>query len=146
MTTVKLLRVVWFVVVALMSAFFAFFLKNGEVIASIVSFIAGFVALVAIDLIIRREVSKEEIVLVDERHYALAERSAYLAFRITLIAIAAILWVTGVIPLIAQVYLLPKHYSDALNIGLSLGMGILVIAYYIAYLYYSRFKKTLEGR
>ncbi len=146
MAKVGVLRALWAAVVALTSAFFTFFLMSGEVIASIASFMAGLIALVVINLVIRREASKERVVLVDERYYALAERSGYLALRITLIVIAAILWITGVIPLITQVYLLPKHYSDALNIGLSLSMGILIIAYYAAYLYYSRLKKIVEGR
>jgi len=58
----------------------------------------------------------------DERYYALAERPAYLALRITLIVIAAILWITGIIPLITQVYLLSEHYSNAVNMRLSLSI------------------------
>jgi uncharacterized membrane protein len=146
MARAGLLRAFQILIGALMCVVFGFFLAGGEVMFSLASFFIGFTIVLMMDFAMRREASKERAVLVDERSYALAERSAYLAFRLTLIIMAVILFFTGLIPTIAQVYLLPKQFSDALTIGLGLGMGILVIAYYIAYFYYSCIKGALEGR
>lgn len=77
-------------------------------------------------------------------HYTIAEKTGLLAFKASLIVIAIALIVT-VLPEYVSLNLIPEEVTK-LYPGLGLSMAILVIAYWIAYLYYSRVKGLIEGR
>jgi uncharacterized membrane protein len=87
------------------------------------------IAAVVIVLLLRKRVKE---IVIDERVYSIAEKAAYITFRIFGIAAA----VTGA-TLVALGW---ESSSDLYKIGLTLAYAVcgLMVIYYIAYIYYNR--------
>jgi len=120
------------------------FLAENEATLALISFISGFAILVVLNAIIRSEASKLGTILYDEMYYTIAEKTGLFAFKISL-AVIAIAMIVTVLPEYVNLNVIPESITK-LYPGLGLSMAILVIAYWIAYLYYSRSKKPIEGR
>jgi len=140
----RVLRACQVVIAALMGCLMGYFLAENEATLALISFISGFAILVVLNAIIRSEASKLGTVLYDEMHYTIAEKTGLLAFKISL-AVIAIAMIVTVLPEYVNLNVIPESITK-LYPGLGLSMAILVIAYWIAYLYYSRSKKPIEGR
>jgi uncharacterized membrane protein len=121
----KTFTVIKFLVVIIMAALIGWAVANGNYLIPIPAVIAALVIL----LLFRKGVKE---VVADERVYSIAEKAAYLAFRIFGIA-AAVIGATFV----ALGY---KAVPELYPIGLTLAFAAcgLVLIYYIAYTCYKR--------
>jgi len=83
------------------------------------------------------------VVLYDERYFRIREKSGSLAFRATVTLLCLMLlspWISTHILRSQQL----ANIFNALLPGTGLALAILVAAYYVAYVYYSKFK-GVEG-
>ena len=116
---------------------------GNPVVAPIVAIVCA-VAMVVTKYVQRSRAEKEGIVLYDEMHVTVANKAGYAALRVSLIAVALILIVT-VWPLYFGVAVVPVEIVEKLYPGLGLSFAIMTMSYLIAYAYYMKSKKVIEG-
>jgi len=133
------------ILAALVGGFMGYFIARGNSIAALAAFLVGFAALLLANALHRRRLAESGMIDFDEMHYAIAEKSGYLAYRASLIAIALMLlalWASS----LGETLILPAGLCRVLMAGLGLCMAIMTVAYFAAYLYYLKSRKPIEGR
>jgi len=129
---------------AILGAAIGYALASGNpVVALIVAIVCG-VSMIVTNYVQRSKAEKEGMVLYDEMHVTVASKSAYTALRASLIAVALILIVT-VWPTYFGVAVVPIEIVEKLYPGLGLSFAIMIMSYLIAYAYYMKSKKVIEG-
>ena len=140
---IQLLRLAYYLAIALMGAFMGAFAALGDLFSALLSAVFGAAVILLLSAAIRRRAAVEKAVLYDERYFRIREKSRSLAFRATV----TMLCLTLLCPWISAYILHSRQLADIFNAllpGTGLALAMLVLAYYAAYIYYSRFK-CVEG-
>ena len=143
MERIQLLRFAYYLAIVLMGAFVGAFAALGDLFSALLSAVFGAAVLLLLSAAIRKGAAVERVVLYDERYFRIREKSRSLAFRATVTLLCLML----LCPWISAYILHSQQFADifsALLPGTGLALAMLVLAYYAAYAYYSRFK-CVEG-
>jgi len=140
---IQLFRFAYYLAIMLMGAFVGAFAALGDLFSALLSAILGAAVLLLLSAAVRKEAARGKVVLYDERYFRIREKSRGLAFRATVTLLCLMLlspWISAHVlhsRLLAEVF-------GALLPGMGLALAVLVLAYYAAYIYYSRFR-GVEG-
>jgi len=140
---IRLLWFAYYLAIMLMGAFVGAFAALGDLFSALLSAVFGAAVLLLLSVAIRREAAKGKMVLYDERYFRIRERSGSLAFRATVTLLCLMLlfpWISAHVLRSQQL----ANIFNALLPGTGLALAILVLAYYAAYVYYSKFR-GVEG-
>jgi len=140
---IQLLWFAYYLAIVLMGAFVGAFAALGDLFSALLSAVFGAAVLLLLSAAIRRGAAVERVVLYDERYFRIREKSRSLAFRATVTLLCLML----LCPWISAYILHSQQLADifsALLPGTGLALAMLVLAYYAAYIYYSRFR-GVEG-
>ena len=143
MGKIRLLWFAYYLAIMLMGAFVGAFAALGDLFSALLSAVFGAAVLLLLSVAIRREAAKGKMVLYDERYFRIRERSGSLAFRATVTLLCLMLlfpWISAHVLRSQQL----ANIFNALLPGTGLALAILVLAYYAAYVYYSKFR-GVEG-
>ena len=143
MEKIRLLWFAYYLAIVLMGAFVGGFAALGDLFSALLSAVFGAAVLLLLNRAIRKEAARERVVLYDERYFRIREKSESLAFRTTVILLCLMLlspWISVHVLHSQQL----ANIFNALLPGTGLALAILVAAYYVAYVYYSKFK-GVEG-
>ena len=143
MEKIQLLRFAYYLAIVLMGAFVGAFAALGDLFSALLSAVFGAAVLLLLSAAIRKGAAVERVVLYDERYFRIREKSRSLAFRATVTLLCLML----LCPWISAYILHSQQLADifsALLPGTGLALAMLVLAYYAAYIYYSRFR-GVEG-
>jgi len=140
---IQLLKLAYYLVLVSMGAFVGAFAALGDLLPALLSAVFGAAALLLLNLAIRGEVAEGRVVLYDERYFRIREKSGSLAFRAAITLLCLMLpspWFSAHVLRSQQL----ANLFSALLPGAGLALAILVLAYYAAYVYYSRLR-GVEG-
>ncbi|RLG06744.1 MAG: hypothetical protein DRN65_04710 [Thaumarchaeota archaeon] len=140
---IQLLWFAYYLAIVLMGAFVGAFAALGDLFSALLSSVFGAAVLILLNRAIRKEAARGEMVLYDERYFKIREKSGSLAFRATVTLLCLMLlspWISAYILRSQQL----ANIFNALLPGTGLALAILVLAYYAAYVYYSKFR-SVEG-
>ena len=143
MERIQLLWFAYYLAIVLMGAFVGAFAALGDLFSALLSAVFGAAVLLLLSAAIRKGAAVERVVLYDERYFRIREKSRSLAFRATVTLLCLML----LCPWISAYILHSQQLADifsALLPGTGLALAMLVLAYYAAYIYYSRFR-GVEG-
>ena len=129
---------------ALLGVVIGYVLAGGEPIVAPIIAVIGAIAILTTKYVQERKARKQGMVLYDEMYLTLATRSSYTALRASMLAVALIIIIT-IWPKFFNINILPPEVAEKLFPGLGLSFAIMAIAYLIAYTYYLKSKKVLEG-
>ena len=132
------------VVGAVVGGLVGYLLSAGNSAAALLIALVGFSVAYIIQQIRRSRAEKLGIVLYDEMHVSIAEKSSLQAFRASVLAICVLIILT-VWPTFFNFTIVPPEISEKLYPGLALSLGILGVAYWASYAYYVKSKKVIEG-
>ncbi len=136
------LRILELLIGAITGALLGVFLAEKMILLALLSYSIGITVYAAVSYLIRRKMREEEAVLIDEMAIVIAEKSGLLALKASVMAISILLIATALLPRFGAI---PARFEMLLP-GLGLSMAILVVAYWLSYLYYTRSKGPIEGR
>ena len=143
MERIQLLRFAYYLAIVLMGAFVGAFAALGDLFSALLSAVLGAAVVLLLSAAIRKEAARGKAVLYDERYFRIREKSGSLAFRVT----ATLLCLMLLSPWISAYIFRSQQLADIFNAllpGAGLALAILVLAYYIAYVYYSKLR-SVEG-
>lgn len=143
MEKLTLLRTAYYLAIALMGAFMGAFAALGDLFSALLSMVLGVAVLFLLYTMIRREVAREKVVIYDERYFRIREKSGSIAFRVAVTALCLMLLGPWFSTYILRSQQSANIFSKLLP-GTGLALAILVVAYYAAYIYYSKFR-GVEG-
>jgi len=129
---------------AILGAAIGYALASGNPMVALVATVVCGVAMVVTTYVQRSRAEKEGRVLYDEMYLTVASKSAYTALRASIIAVALILIIT-MWPIYFGIAVVPIETAEKLYPGLGLSFAIMAASYLIAYAYYMKSKKVIEG-
>jgi len=132
------------VVGAIIGGLVGYSLSAGNSVTALLIALAGFSAAYIIQQVRKSRAEKLGLVLYDEMHVSIAEKSSLQAFRTSVLAICVLIILT-VWPSFFNFNIVPPELSEKLYPGLALSLGILGVAYLASYAYYVKSKKVIEG-
>ena len=119
-------------------------LAEGEPLVALMVAVIGLVALLVANFIQESRARRRGVVLYDEMHLTIATRSGYTALRASTLALSLVTIITAW-PKYFDTNILPAEVADTLSPGLGPSLAIMTMAYLVAYIYYLKSKKVLEG-
>ena len=128
----------------ILGAVIGYVLAGGEPLVALIVAVVGTAAALVANYIQMSRARRLGAVLYDEMHITLAAKSSYTALRASILAVCFIIAIT-VWPKFFNINILPAEVADMLFPGLALSLAILTIAYLLAYTYYLKSKRMLEG-
>ena len=128
----------------ILGAVIGYVLAGGKPLVALIVAVVGTAAALAANYIQMSRSRRLGTVLYDEMHMTLAAKSSYTALRASILAVCFILAI-AVWPKFFNINILPAEVADMLFPGLALSLAILTIAYLLAYTYYLKSKRMLEG-